>query len=226
MNMIKKAALLLLLAIVINAVLLVFIWAHHTLITGLYPFLNTVFGVLSLLILVAVIYFSFSWLARQSLRLTPAMAFIFGLFVLLIGDLLNRENNGNSTFDIHLHDTYFVIAHVHLISFFALLFLAFAAVYFVFPKITGRTMNAPMGYIHLAVMLIASYFLCWPYHYAGLAGMPRRYMDYSNWVRMDAFSGPNKFTTKALILLLCGQVVFLANLVWSVVKGEKWRPVQ
>jgi cytochrome c oxidase subunit 1 len=226
LNMIKKAALLLLLAIVINAILLAFTWAHHTFVTGLNPFLGTIFLVLSLLILVAVVFFSFRWVARQSLRLTPAMAFIFGLFVFLIGDLMNTVNNGNSTIDIQLHDSYFVIAHVHLILFFALLFLAFAAVYFVFPKITGRTMNAPMGYIHFALTLIAAYFLCWPYHYTGLAGMPRRYMDYSNWVaRMDEFTAKNNFTTWTMILLVCGQVVFLANLVWSAVKGEKWRPI-
>jgi cytochrome c oxidase subunit 1 len=86
-------------------------------------------------------------------------------------------------------------------------------------------MNAPMGYIHFAFTLIAAYFLCWPYNYAGLAGMPRRYMDYSNWVSLDEFSGMNHFTTQAMILLVCGQVVFVAILVWSVVKGEKQRPI-
>lgn len=225
MNMIKKTVLLLLLAVMVNIVVHLFFWARHNFITGLNPILNTVFGVLSLLILAAVVFFSFSWVARQSFRLTPAMAFIFGLFVLLIGGLMNTVIYGNSTLDIQLHDTYFVIAHGHLISFFALLFLAFAAVYFAFPKITGRTMNAPMGYFHFAVTLIATYFLCWPYHYAGLAGMPRRYMDYSNFVSMDGFPGLNQFAIWAIISLVCGQVVFLANLVWSVVKGSKWRPV-
>ena len=223
--MIKKATFLLLLAIVINAVLFTFIWAHHTFVTGLNPFLSTVFWVLSLLILVPAAFFSFSWLARQSLRLTPAMAFIFGLFVLLIEDLMNTVNNGTSTLDIQLHDTYFVIAQVHVILFFALLFLTFAAAYFVFPKITGRTMNAVMGYIHFALTLIAVYFLCWPYHHAGLAGMPRRYVEYSNWVSLDGFSGTNHFTAQAMILLVFGQVVFVANLVWSLVKGQKWRPI-
>jgi cytochrome c oxidase subunit 1 len=223
--MIKKAALLLLLAIVINAILLAFIWAHHTFVTGLNPFLGTVFWVLSLLILVPVLFFSFRWVARQSLRPTPAMAFIFGLLVLLIGDLMNTVNHRTSTLDIQLHDTYFVIAHVHLILFFALLFLAFAAVYYAFPKITGRTMNAPMGYIHFALTLVATYFLCWPSQYVGLAGMPRRYMDYSNFLSLDGFSAVNRFTTRAVILLVGGQVVFVANLVWSVVKGVKWRPI-
>ena len=223
MNMIKKAILLLLLAIVINAVLFAFIWAHHIFVTDLNPFLGTVFLVLSLLILVPIVFFSFRWVARQSLRPTPAMAFIFGLFVLLVGDLMNTVNNRTSTLDIQLHDTLFVIAHVHLMLFFALLFLAFAAVYFVFPKITGITMNAVMGYIHFVVTLITAYFLCWPYNYAGLAGMPRRYIDYSNdysnWVSLDGFLWLNHFTALAMILLVCGQVVFVANLVWSLVKG-------
>ena len=86
-------------------------------------------------------------------------------------------------------------------------------------------MDTPMGYIHFALTLIAAYFLCWPYHYTGLAGMPRRYVDYSNWVGMDGFSGTNHFTVQATILLVFGQVVFVTNLVWSLVKGQKWRPI-
>jgi cytochrome c oxidase subunit I len=157
-----------------------------------------------------------------NMKLTPAMAFTFGAFLLLIENLINKVNNESSTFDIQFQDTLFVIAHVHLISFFVLIFVAFAAVYLVFPKITGRTMNAPMGYIHFAVTLIATYFICRPYHY-GLTGMPRRYLNYSDWVKLDSFSGPNNYyTMRALILLVCGQVVFAANLVWSLVKGEKW----
>ncbi len=209
----------------INAVLLLFIWAQCTFVTGLNPFLNTVFWVLSLLVIVQIIFFSIRWLVRQSLRPTPAMAFIFGIFVLLIENLMDSVSKGNSTIDIQLHDTYFVIANVHVITFFALLFLAFAAVYFVFPRITGKTMNARMGYIHFSVTLITVYFLCWPYPYAGLAGMPRRYMNYSSWLSMNGFSGLNLFTARTTLLLVCGQIVFLANLVWSVVKGEKWKPV-
>jgi len=225
MNMIKKAALLLLLAIVVNTVSLAIIWAHHTFVTGLNPFLGVVFLIISLLILVPVVLYSFNWVARQSPWRTPAMAFIFGLFVLLVGDLMNTAIFGTSTLDIQLHDTYFVIARVHLIGFFALLFLAFAGVYFVFSKMTGRTMNEAMGYIHFALTLISAYFLCWPYNYTSLAGMPRRYLDYSNWVSLDGFLGVNHFTTQAMILLVCGQVVFVANLVWSLAKGRIERPV-
>jgi cytochrome c oxidase subunit 1 len=225
MKMIKKATLLLLLAIVLNAVLLAFIWAHHTFVPGFTPFLSSVVGVLSLLILVPVVFLSFSWTARRTVGRSPAMAFVFGLLVLLVEDLLNTLKNGASTLDIQLNDTYIVIAHVHLILFSGLLFLAFAVVYLVFPTLTGRTMNAPMGYIHFAFTLIAVYFLCWPYYYTGLAGMPRRYMDYSNWVSLDGFSASNHFTAQAIVLLVFGQVVFVANLVWSLVKGQKWRPI-
>lgn len=225
--MIKRVALLLLLAIVINAVLLAFTWVHHTFITGLNPFLGIVFLVLLLLILVPVMIFSFRWLARrplvrQSLRLTPAMAFVFGLFVLLIGQLMNTMRFGPSTLDIQLHDTYYVIAQRHVIGFFTLLFLGFAAVYVAFLKVTGRTMNAVMGYIHFVLTLIPAYFICCPYHYqyAGLAGMPRRYMDVSSWVSPDAWLGLNRFIMPAMIVFICGQVVFAANLVWSLVKGQ------
>ncbi len=144
-----------------------------------------------------------------------------GAFVLLIGNLVNQVTIGNSTLDIQLHDTYFVIAHVHLMLYFALLFLAFSAVYFVFPRITGRMMNAPMGYIHFTLTLVSVYLLCWPVPYEGLAGMPRWYMDYSTWVSLDGFSGTNVFVARVMMVLLGAQVVFVVNLVYSAVRGRK-----
>jgi cytochrome c oxidase subunit 1 len=152
------------------------------------------------------------------------LLFPFGFLVLLVEDLMTTVKNGTSTLDIQLHDTFFVIANVHVKLFFAMLFLALSAVYSVFPKITSRTINAAMGYIHFAITLIGAYFLCLPYHYTGLTGMLRGYMDYSNWVSLDGFSGGNHFILQAMILMACGQVVFVANLVWSLVKGRKRRP--
>jgi cytochrome c oxidase subunit I len=109
--------------------------------------------------------------------------------------------------------------------FFALIFLAFYAVYSFFPGITGRAMNAPMGYMHFGITLVGTYLLCWPVQYVGLASMPRRYLDYANWINIVRFAGIDAFKMKVIILLICAQFLFIVNLIYSAVKGEKWRPI-
>ena len=217
--MLKKAALLLLLAALTNAIVLLVVWGYHAFVSGLNPFLAPVFTVLSLLILVPVTFYSIKWLSRQSRWLSPATAFLYGLFVILLEYLINLAANGPATFDKQLHDTFFVTAHGHLVLFFVLVFLAFATVYTLIPRITGKTMNPAMGYIHFALTLVVAYYLCCPpLSYSGLAGMPRRYFDYSNWVDLDDFSMVNHANTQAILLLALAQVVFLANLIWLLMR--------
>jgi cytochrome c oxidase subunit 1 len=83
-------------------------------------------------------------------------------------------------------------------------------------------MNAPVGYIHFGLTLVASCMFCWPVPYEGLAGMPGRYLDYSSWTNMDQFAGTNVFITRAIILLFCAQLLFIVNFLYSAVKGKKW----
>jgi len=129
---------------------------------------------------------------------------------------MNDWGNKPSTLDIQLHDTLFVIGNVHLTIFDALLFLFFSVFYCCYPPITGKNLNAPLSYIHFTFTLVSTCLLSWPAaHYEGLAGMPRRYIDYPNWVNLSALPEGNPFTTKMIILFLFGQLIFIVNLIYS-----------
>lgn len=222
--MIKKTAILLALAISINALMLGFVWAHHMFVTGINPFLGAIFLLLSLLIAIPIVVFGIKRFGRYIKSqgwIGPEKAFLLGFFILLIGDLINVLFIGNSTIDIQLHDTYFVLKTPHLLVNFAALFLAFFTVYWGFPRITGRTMNAPLSYLHFAITLIGAFAVTWPARYEGLAGMPRRYIDYGGWTTMNRFAGVNVFQAKVMILLILGQLFFVINLFYTAFRAQK-----
>ena len=222
--MLKKIAVLLIVATLLNVLLLVFVWIHRMFATGLNPFVASLGLLLPLLIAIPLAVLAIKRLARYykgKPRFDPAILFLLGFFIFLTGDFISETFIGQSTLDFQLHDTYIVIAHAHVMIFFALIFLAFYAVYSVFPDITRRAMNAPMSYMHFGITLVGAYMLCWPVEYAGLAGMPRRYLDYSSWVNMAQFEAENIFKMYAMILLICVQLLFIVNLIYSAVRGKK-----
>src|SRR6201992_92932 len=161
------------------SVLAFLVWAHHMFVTGLNPFLGSVFVLLTLLIAVPSAIKVFNWLTtlwRGNIRLTPAMLFAIGFVSMFISGGLTGVVLGNSTLDIHLHDTYFIIAHFHIVMGVSAFMGMFCGVYHWFPKMYGRYLNNTMSYIHFWVTLIGAYLIFWPMHYEGLAGMPRRYL--------------------------------------------------
>src|SRR6201989_2572630 len=172
------------------------VWAHHMFVTGLNPFLGSVFVLLTLLIAIPSAIKVFNWLTtvwRGNIRFTAAVLFAVRFVSMFIAGVLTGIFLGNSTLDIPLHDTYFVIAHFHLVMGVAGMFGMFCGIYHWFPKMYGRFMNVKMGYIHFWLTLIGSYLIFWPMHYQGLAGMPRRYMDYSGWTSFNQFAGLHRF---------------------------------
>src|SRR6476469_7887437 len=163
------------------AILAFLVWAHHMFVTGLNPFLGSVFVLLTLLIAVPSAIKVFNWLTtlwRGNIRFTPGMLFSIGFVSLFISGGLTGIWLGNSSMDIHLHDTYFVIAHFHIVMGVSGVFGMYAGLYHWYPKMYGRYLNNTLSYIHFWVTMIGSYLIFWPMHYEGLAGMPRRYYDY------------------------------------------------
>lgn len=206
------------------AILAFLVWAHHMFVTGLNPFLGSVFVLLTLLIAIPSAIKVFNWLTtiwKGNLRLTPGMLFSLGFVSLFISGGLTGIFLGNSTLDIALHDTYFVIAHFHIVMGVAGFFGMFAGIYHWFPKMYGRYMNNTMAYIHFWVTLIGSYLIFWPMHYEGLAGMPRRYLDYSNWSSFNQFSDLNKFISTVAMVVFAVQLLFIFNFFYSIFKGRK-----
>ena len=200
------------------------VWAHHMFVTGLNPFLGSVFVLLTLLIAVPSAIKVFNWLTtiwKANIRFTPGMMFAIGFVSLFISGGLTGIFLGNSTLDIHLHDTYFVIAHFHIVMGVSAFFGMFAGVYHWFPKMYGRYLNNTMAYIHFWVTLIGAYLIFWPMHYEGLAGMPRRYLDYSIWESFNQFSDLNKFISTVAIIVFAVQLMFIFNFFYSIFKGRK-----
>jgi cytochrome c oxidase subunit 1 len=208
------------------AILAFLVWAHHMFVTGLNPFLGSVFVLLTLLIAVPSAIKVFNWLTtiwRGNIRFTPAALFAIGFVSLFISGGLTGIFLGNSTIDIHLHDTMFVVAHFHIVMGVASMFGMFAGVYHWFPKMFGRFLNNTLGYIHFWVTMVGSYLIFWPMHYQGLAGVPRRYLDKRGWVNFNQFGDLDKFITVVSIIVFVAQIVFVLNFFYSIYKGRKVR---
>jgi cytochrome c oxidase subunit 1 len=206
------------------AILAFLVWAHHMFVTGLNPFLGAFFVLLTLLIAVPSAIKVFNWLTtiwRGNLRLTPATLFSIGFVSLFISGGLTGIFLGNSTIDIHLHDTMFIVAHFHIVMGVASFFGMFAGVYHWFPKMFGRYMNTTLGYMHFWVTMVGAYLIFWPMHYEGLAGMPRRYLDLSSWVTFNKFQSLNEMITIVSIIVFAVQLMFVFNFFYSMFKGRK-----
>ncbi len=206
------------------AILAFLVWAHHMFVTGLNPFLGSVFVLLTLLIAVPSAIKVFNWLTtlwRGNIRFTPAMLFAIGFVSLFISGGLTGIFLGNSTIDIHLHDTMFVIAHFHIVMGVASMFGMFAGIYHWFPKMFGRYMNNTLAYFHFWVTIIGAYLIFWPMHYEGLAGMPRRYLDKSIWVSFNQFGSLDQMITIVTVIVFAVQLMFVFNFFYSIFKGRK-----
>ena len=206
------------------AILAFLVWAHHMFVTGLNPFLGSVFVLLTLLIAVPSAIKVFNWLTtlwRANIRFTPGMLFAIGFVSLFISGGLTGIFLGNSALDLHLHDTYFVVAHFHIVMGVASFFGMFAGVYHWFPKMFGRYLNNTMAYIHFWVTIVGAYLIFWPMHYQGLSGMPRRYYDFSGWSSFNMFNGLNEFISFVAMIVFAVQLLFVFNFFYSMFKGRK-----
>ncbi|MCW3080696.1 cbb3-type cytochrome c oxidase subunit I [Segetibacter sp.] len=206
------------------AILSFLVWAHHMFVSGLNPFLGSFFVLLTLLIAVPSAIKVFNWLTtlwRGNIRFTPGMLYSIGFVSMFISGGLTGIWLGNSALDIHLHDTYFIIAHFHLVMGVAGIFGMYAGIYHWYPKMFGRYMNNTLAYIHFWVTFAGAYLIFWPMHYEGLAGMPRRYYDYTNWESFKMFEGLNVFISIVAIIVFAVQLLFLFNFFYSMYKGRK-----
>src|SRR5450432_2088742 len=199
-------------------------WAHHMFVTGLNPLLGSVFVLLTLLIAVPSAIKVFNWLTtlwRGNIRFTPGMLFAIGFVSMFISGGLTGIFLGNSTLDIQLHDTLFVVAHFHIVMGVSGLLGLFCGIYHWFPKMFGRYMNNTMSYIHFWVTFAGAYLIFWPMHYEGLAGLPRRYLDYRNWVSFNQFGDLNRFMTTVAMIVFAVQLMFIFNFFYSIFKGRR-----
>lgn len=200
------------------------VWGHHMFVTGMDPFLGSVFTFTTLLIAIPSAIKAFNYITtlwKGNVILSPGMLFAIGIVSMFISGGLTGIILGDSALDIKIHHTYFVVAHFHLVMGVASLFGIIAGVYHWFPKLYGRMMNNKLGYIHFWVTIICAYGVFWPMHYLGLAGVPRRYYSNTAFPMFDSLQDINVIITIFVIIGGAAQLVFLFNFFWSMFKGPK-----
>ncbi|MFY7758732.1 MAG: cytochrome c oxidase subunit I [Flavobacterium stagni] len=200
------------------------VWGHHMFITGMNPFLGSVFMILTLIIAVPSAVKVFNYLTtlwRGNLRFNPAMLFSIGLVSFFISGGLTGIYLGNAALDIQLHDSYFVVAHFHLVMGSAAIFGMFAGIYHWFPKMYGRMLNQNLGYFHFWLTFISAYLVFFPMHFMGLAGVPRRYYMFTLVKDFEIWGDTNKLITIAALVGGFAQLLFLYNFFYSMFRGKK-----
>ena len=200
------------------------VWGHHMFITGMNPFLGSVFMIITLIIAVPSAVKVFNYLTtlwRGNLRFTPAMLFSIGLVSFFISGGLTGIYLGNAALDIQMHDNYFVVAHFHLVMGSSAIFGMFAGIYHWFPKMYGRMMNKTLGYFHFWITFICAYVVFFPMHFMGLAGVPRRYFQFTLLEDFLIWKDVNVLITVAAIIAGCAQLLFLYNFFYSIFRGPR-----
>jgi cytochrome c oxidase subunit I len=198
------------------------VWGHHMFVSGMNPYAGFAFSTLTTAIAVPSAIKTFNWVAtlyRGKIRYATPLLFSAGFVSLFITGGLTGPILAQPALDTYLHDTYFVVAHFHLIMAMAGVFAIFSATYFWFPKMFGRMMNETLGRLHFWITLLGAYATFMPMHLLGIAGHPRRYSELSGVQYVAAMEPLQKFITLAAIVTLAGQAIFLVNLFWSMLKG-------
>ncbi len=194
------------------------VWAHHMFVSGMASWLRVPMMVTTLLIAVPTGIKVFSWLATMwegKLHFKTPMLFALGFLSMFVIGGLSGVMLGAVPIDIHVSDTYFIVAHIHYVLFGGSVFTIFAGMYYWFPKMTGRMYNERLGKLHFWLTFVGFNLTFFPMHILGTEGMPRRVADYA-----PKFAGLNMFISIASFALGASTLVFLYNMITSWRNGE------
>ena len=200
------------------------VWGHHMFVSGMNPFLGSVFVFTTLLIAIPSAVKAFNYITtlwKGNIVYTPAMMFSIGLVSTFVTGGLTGIILADSALDINVHDTYFVVAHFHIVMGLSAIFGMFAGVYHWFPKMFGRMMNTKLGYVHFWITIVGGFGTFFPMHFIGMAGAPRRYYDYSSFPMFDGVMDLNYMVTFFAIAAAFGQAIFIFNFFYSAFKGQR-----
>jgi cytochrome c oxidase subunit 1 len=199
------------------------VWGHHMYITGMNPFLGSVFVFTTLLIAIPSAVKAFNYITtlyQGNIRFTPAMLFSIGLVSTFVTGGLTGIILADSALDVNVHDTYFVVAHFHIVMGMSAIFGMLAGIYHWFPKMYGRMMNTKLGYVHFWFTLVCGFGVFFPMHFVGMAGAPRRYYDYSEFPFLDWVMDLNPIISGFAIVGGAAQLLFLFNFFHSMKYGQ------
>jgi cytochrome c oxidase subunit I len=200
------------------------VWGHHMFVSGMNPYAGTAFALTTMAIAVPSTVEALGWLTilwGGRLRLRTPMLFALGFLSFFIAGGLTGPILAQPALDAYLHNTFFVVAHFHLVMAMAGVFSIFAGIYYWFPLISGRMMNESLGKLHFWITLIAAYGTFFPMHFSGLAGEPRHYERLAGPVTsFSAIAANERGITFSALLLASAQLIFLWNIFTSVRRGR------
>jgi cytochrome c oxidase subunit 1 len=201
-----------------------FVWGHHMFMSGMNPYSAMAFSVLTMAIGVPSAIKTFNWIGTlwgAKIRFTTPLLYAVGFVSLFVTGGLSGIFLGQPSIDLYFHDTYFVVAHFHLIMGVASIFGIFVGTYYWFPKMFARKMNETLGKLHFWITFIGAYAIFGPMHYLGIAAHPRRYSELTGVKYLAALEPLQHFITIAALITIGGQLIFLFNFIWSLWKGER-----
>jgi len=201
------------------------VWAHHMYVSGMNPYFGFFFATTTLIIAIPTALKVYNWLLtlwRGNIHLTVPMLFAIGFIFTFTHGGLTGLMLGNVIIDLPLSDTYFVVAHFHMVMGVSPIMVLFAAIYHWFPLFTGRFLNNKLGKFHFWGTFLGTYAIYLPMHYLGFLGVPRRYfsMGETDFIPESAQTLNAGITVSAIIVGLV-QLIFIANVIWSTFKGKK-----
>ncbi len=200
------------------------VWALHMYVSGMHPYFGFFFATTTLIIAVPTAIKVYNWvltLWRGNIRLTTPMLFAIGFIFTFINGGLTGLFLGNVTVDLPLSDTYFVVAHFHMVMGVSPILVLFGALYHWYPKMTGRLMNETLGKWHFWITFVGAYSVYYPMHYLGFLGLPRRYYAMGNAEFMpESAQSLNAGISVAALILGVAQLIFIYNAIVSLKKGK------
>ncbi len=204
------------------------VWAHHMYVSGMNPYFGFFFATTTLIIAVPTAIKVYNWvltLWRGDIHLTVPMLFAIGFIFTFTHGGLTGIFLGNVVVDLPLSDTYFVVAHFHMVMGVSPILVVFGSIYHWYPKITGKMFNETLGKWHFWITFLGTYAIYLPMHYLGFLGVPRRYyaMGNTEFMPESAFTLNQSITISALIVG-AAQLIFLYNVIVSLKKGKDAGP--
>ncbi|GAY20829.1 MULTISPECIES: cbb3-type cytochrome c oxidase subunit I [Sphingobium] len=215
-------------AIVIIGALSFLVWAHHMYVSGMNPYFGFFFATSTLIIAIPTAIKVYNWLLtlwRGDIHLRVPMLFAIAFIFTFIHGGLSGLFLGNVSVDVPLSDTFFVVAHFHMVMGVSPVLVIFGAIYHWYPKIFGRMWNETLGKLHFWITFLGVYAIFLPMHYLGILGVPRRYYALGETAFIpQSVHLANAWISIAALVVFAAQGLFFFNMIWSLFRGPRADP--